>query len=235
MGTYLAICQDVARESGVVAAPDSPTTVTGQVGQLRRLVGWVSEAYRRIQLTKDWRWLQAEFSGETIAGVQEYRADALGITSRFSKWLRTTDDNQNFPVTRYLTSLGRTDEQELIWIEWNDFKRRFLIGSAATSSDPPSFYTIDPTDRLRFYPIPDDIYTIRGEYMKSPQILTSDGDIPEMPEQFHDLIKWRALMLLGKFDEAFELLPYYQIEHDQIDALLQHKQIPAITMGGALA
>lgn len=59
---------------------------------------------------------------------------------------------------------------------------------------------------LEFKPIPDAIYVIRIDGMLAGSELTADGDIPAIPEDFHDMFVYGAacdeLMHLEKFDQA---------------------------------
>ena len=237
MSTFLQLCQQTAADSGTFpGATAVPTAVIGQDGRLLRVVNWVAEAYRRIQTKNaNWRWMNKEFSGDTIATVQTYAASALGITTRFSNWIEPTEEDNDFPMTIFLKSAGDADEGPLVFVPWQTFYRRYLVGAASRPDDKPNFITIDDQDKIRLSPTPDAIYTIRGLYHQAPQILAVDADIPEMPAQFHDLIKWRALDLLATFDEGFEQKAHFIVERDSLDAQLNTHQIPKFRLGGALA
>ena len=86
-----------------------------------------------------------------------------------------------------------------------------------------------------FYKIPDAVYTIRGEFYRGPQILTLTADVPEMPLAHHDAIKWRALILLGTFDEAPEQIPQWKEFLGEYMAPLVRKNTPRIQLPGPLA
>lgn len=235
MATFLDICKDVARDSGVVSTLDTPETVDGQSGRLARIVHWVREAYEDIQnLHSEWRWLEAEFSGSTIASTQSYDAVSLGITSRFSRWLYDPENYENF-FTLYKTSEGQSTEQLVSYVDWNWFRRHYLIGSAATTTGKPSCVTVGPDDKLYLYPIPDDAYTLRGRYRKGLQSLTADADVPEMPEDYHSIIKWKALMLMGNFDEAVTQMPEWNMNYLRIKGQLENSQLKPVRMPDALA
>jgi hypothetical protein len=235
MSTFLKLCQDVAKDSGTVSTIGQPQTTTGQTGRLLRIMGWVTEAYEDIQSEQNaWRWMQADFSGPAVATVQEYNAEALGITERFSRWVIYGEDEENL-FTIYKTALGQSDEGFLTYVDWPYFRRNLLVGSAATRQDKPVYFTVDNTNQLRLWPTPDDAYTIRGVYHKAPQTLADDGDIPEMPEEFHDTIKWLALMKLGVFDEAFNQLPSWTANYGKAMSRLIGHQLPPLKMQSTLA
>ena len=233
--TYLELCQDAARESGTVPTIGQPETVTGQTGRLLRITKWVTKAYDDIQRQQNaWRWLHADFSGSTIAGTQQYDSVAMGISSRFSRWIKYDEDGCNL-FSIYKTSEGQADENFLAYVDWNKFRRELLTGSAATQQDRPVYITIDTANKLRLWPIPDAAYTVRGVYYKAPQSITGDTDTPEMPGEFHDVISWRALLLMGNFDEAFNQMQGWNSEYTRIMDELRLHQLPEIRMQSTLA
>lgn len=235
MTTYLQLCKDTARDSGVIPTLDTPETVVGQTGRLARIVFWVRDAYNDIQRHNDtWRWLEAEFSGSTIANVQSYDSTALSIASRFSQWIHKVESRENF-FSIYETAVGQTDEGLLSYCDWSTFRRIYMVGSAASDTGKPTYITVAPDNKLYLHPTPDKEYTLRGRYRKAPQTLSANADVPEMPEQFHDLIKWRALVLLGIYDEAFQQIPAWEINQNKLMEKLEISQLPQPEVCGPLA
>ena len=47
----------------------------------------------------------------------------------------------------------------------------------------------------------------------SPQVLTADADEPICPDGHHEIIMWRALMLLSGHDEAREAYAHAQTQY----------------------
>lgn len=235
MSTYLQLCKDTARESGTVAESNVPETVIGQTGRFERIVYWVRDAYSDVQTQHaEWRWLEADFTGQTTVAVREYDPAALGISSRFSRWIHDVNRRRSH-FSIYDPMIGQSDESTLPFVPWETFRLIYMVGSSATEQRKPSCVTVTPDDRLAFYPIPDATYTVRGRYRKSPQILVGDDDIPEMPEEFHQMIKWKALLLLGNYDEAQGQMGNWQREYLALMGRLQLSQLPQMTVGGPLA
>lgn len=238
MSTYLELCQEVALESGTVPALGDPSTVAGVSGRLLRITGWTARAWEDIQrLSEHWRWMSAEFSGETISGVEEYDGAAMGITSRFRSWQCRSESGSSM-FTSYLTSDGPSDEGLLEFRDWEWMRRNVLIGdwlSNAEKHSKPAYITVTPADKLLLYPVPDAAYTIRGRYRKANQILTVDADTPECPAQFHEAIVWRALTRMAIFDEAFANAQEYDRIYLGILQGLKSDQLPHIELGGPLA
>lgn len=231
MATFLELCQQVAEESGTVSGMSSPPTVVGQSGRLQRIVNWTSRAYTSIQTKRpDWLWLRGEFEGTTIPGVQRYTGAGIGISDRFSRWL-VSDEGPVFSV--HLPSEPRSTEGWLIPKPWEDFRTVFARGTPEVRK--PLYVSIDPQGHLVFYPTPDDAYTIRGPYVRSPQILRFDDDVPEMPVEHHEAIVWEALLRLGTFDEAGGQMNLWGGWLADKMASLVNEQTPRIRFSGPLA
>lgn len=232
--TFLELCQAVARESGTVSGTN-PTTVVGQTGRLLNIVSWTAEAYRMIQRERrDWRWLEGEFSANTVASQGEYTAAEMGIASRFVGWRIGPDAGQR-SVSCYLAATGRSDEQWMMYHLWENFEPRYRFGADATREGRPVVFSVSPSNELAVWPIPDAAYTLRGRYRKGVQTLAADADVPEMPEENHYAIVWRALMLLGTYDEAAPQMPAWQAFYREQMQNLRNAQLPRISLGGPLA
>lgn len=225
--TYLELCRKVARESGTVSGDDQPTTVTAQTGRLRRIVDWTQDAWAAIQRSRSsWRWMEAEFNapGTIINGLARYTAANFAF-ARFAQWLYDAEDTFSGFVI-YDPAIGAADEQPINFVEWHEFRRRYLWGSH--ENDRPQVFSISPAQELVLYPTPDKTYGVRGRYKKSVQVLAADGDTPEMPSDHHDLI-WRgALLYLAAYDENQTQPPLWRIfQMEGMDALVRD-QLPKI-------
>lgn len=235
MSTFLEGVQDLASEAAVAA---SPSTVVSQTGESLRLVTWYQKAYTEIQNRHGglWRWLRRDFTFDTTASDDTYEygdvtdVDAGAVISRFNRW-RINDYED--PPKAYLTSSGVGGEYWLNYVEWEDFKRIYKIGTAITGQ--PAHITVDPRNQIVLGPTPDAIYTITGEFYRSKQSLTANADTPEMPEQFHDLIVYRALEKYARYEEQELLLRMAQREGMRLMRQLESDQFPRFKMAGPLA
>ena len=192
---FLTLVQSLHYEAKLPGS--APSAVTGQSGRAADLVRWTAEAWNDIQRDKDsrWKWMRSDWTLNTVDGTQSYDSDdcddvADGATiSRFLAW---DLDDENPPFI-YLVSDGVATERELPLAQhWNDF--RSLYVRATHTAAAPAQMSVDPADALFFGPTPDDIYRISGSYWKSIQELVADGDVPEMPANYHMLIVYRALL-----------------------------------------
>ncbi len=228
MSTYLQLCQKTAQESGTVPNIGDPTSVSGQTDErLQRVISWVDRAWREIQMLRyNWGWLYSEFSGNTVNNQQRYTAANMGISTRFGRWHIPKRTGRDL-YTVYKTSEGQSTEVFLnVMKSWDEFYRTYLVGSAATETGKPQFMAIDPNRKLVFHPTPDGDYTIRGAYYKSAQTLSANTDTPEMPEEYHDMIMYKALLALTIFDEAPAQYPGWITEYDKFLNSLMDEQLP---------
>ncbi len=205
MSTFLELTKDLARESGTLS-PDQMTAVTGQSGRPLKMVEWVNEAWLRIQRKRrDWFWMRAETTKTLTAGTARYAGgSAPWSITRFGEFIDDTDDLQ--PFSLYVTATGESDEHVLGQISYEAWYEKYARGPGLLTANRhrPIEYAISPAGEVCFGPVPDaSTYTVRLIYQKSPQTLSADGDIPELPTHYHDLIVWEAKRLLLLHDKAF--------------------------------
>lgn len=235
---YLKLCQVTRQECRDIAG-EGPTTVIDQKGDLKRIVDWVSQSYNEIQnrhLDPPWRWLRHGFSFNTVANDDSYTfsdctdtTDSAVIT-RFSSWyLRDYED----PPRIYLTSAGSDTQTWLTFIEWESFKWLYRMG--AQSPGFPAHISIDPQDNLVLGPKPNGIYTITGDYIRSAQELANNGDVPEMPAQYHYLIVYEAMVRYGYAEAAQEVLMRGEKYAKKLMRQLEINQLTEIRNSGPLA
>ena len=235
--TFLELVQMTARQSGTIQGV-KPVTVTGQVDRLRQIVEFVREAYLDIQNAhRMWRWLQSTFTGQTAIGDRHYQGtnftDEIAGTpiSRFSQW-GFMGDGSDLGLSMYLTASGVAEEGPLRWLDTNSFYETQMRGTQTPGK--PIFYSLTADDQLVLSPLPDAVYTLRGRYRKSSQILTDDADVPELPVQFHSIIKDAALCYVEAFDEG-PRIPVYRLRMLPNWSMLEHHQLPKMTWGAPLA
>ena len=235
--TFLELVRMTVQQSGTIQGV-LPTTVTGQANRLKQIVDFVAEAYIDIQNShRMWRWMNSRFIGQITAGERFYVAtsftderDNVPIT-RFSQW-GFKQNRSDTGLSSYLTASGAAEEGALRWMDVDMFYETQARG--VQTPGKPQFYTVDHQNRLVFSPIPNDDYTVRGKYRKSPQMLVADGDVPEMPIDFHTIIKDAALSYLEGFDEG-PRIPLYRLRMLPNWSMLENQQLPQVSWGAPLA
>lgn len=114
-------------------------------------------------------------------------------------------NTSTFRILEYGTTVaqgaGDPRETKLGFIPWESFMANsYDLGS--NSPGRPIYVTQDYEGRWRFYPALDKDYEIVFNYEKGVQTLTDYDDVPEgIPEEFVDLIMWKALQFFGQYDE----------------------------------
>lgn len=220
---FLEGVQRLRMECGVEGLT-GPVSVTDQTGEMLELVTWYNSAYEDIlNLHKNWRFMQEEFSFNTIASVSTYTAAGVNITD-LGEWI--TDDTRVY--------LLQADEQRIEYMPWAQFKESTQIGTIQTGR--PSLYSVKPDNSLVFWPTPDTEYTVVGEYYKKPeQMDIADASEPVFPSQYHMIIVWRALIYYGAGLAALEKHAFGQAEYTRLRRSLEFSQLPRITWGAPLA
>lgn len=221
MSTYLQLCTRLVQEAGISGA--SLANVTGQTGEMLRVVNWIATAYEEIQaLHEDWQFLRADFTFPTIASTVAYLPSAISLPEH-AVWI---DDGMKI----YTNSVA--DEQRLKFFPWPDFRDIYQYGTV--SSGRPQVASVKPDKSLALWPTPDAVYTVRGEYYKRPQEMTANGDEPLFPKRFHLAIVWRALMLYGAYESAPELFAHGAANYGALLNELENDQLPAIELASGL-
>lgn len=223
--TFLQLCQLTREKCGISGS--GPAAVTAQTGELSRIVNWVQESWLDLQRKrKNWWWMRAEFSFGTIANQQDYTSAAAGI-SDLSEWLMDT-------LRAYRTTDGIADEQFLVEWEYQTLRNTYQYGSQTPGR--PVVATVRPRDRaLLFGSIPDAVYTIRGEYQRAARPFNAGTDVPSIPEEFHMIIVYGAMMKYAFYENAPEVMADARMHYNMLLDQLMENQTDDITLGEPLA
>lgn len=237
--TNIQLVQKLASESGSSGNSAAVSTVIGQTGNSKRLVGWIKDTHTEIQNKhQDWRWMRSSFTLNTVASDDSYvytdctdTLTSLAI-SRFGHWLET--DTDGTPVFKsYLTSTGVGAQNFLTFLSWGEF--RYLYKTGTQTNGQPVHFTIDPQNNLLFGPKPDAIYTVIGDYQRAALEFSLDADTPEFPSRFHDIVWAMALEKYGMFHAAPEVMLRGQREGKRLLRQLERDQLPRTSRAGPLA
>jgi len=195
---YLALCQELAEELGVGGAEAGsgiPSAVAGQTAQLGNVVRWITQANNHINNQyQDWKFLWTEYS------------ETMTVGSRIPPTHGTGDGNTSVTVRRWdKTSFWlnkNTDEAiQLMYVEWNVFRRHYETGDHSENS-VPTYFTIKPDNSLVLDVPSEEAYTITGEFWRRPTLLSSDTDTPDIPEEYHRAIVCGAAILYAGKEAA---------------------------------
>jgi len=216
MKTFLQICQDVLRETGVSGL--GPVSVLTATGIEKKIVGYVVQAWIDVQTYRDdWPWMFKEFSFETSPMKQRYPCVELNLTD-----VETWDlDGAGI----YKTIDGKRAESFLGSRIYDNWWKHNRIGEQLPAT-PESIFVDPATNDLMIYPVPDDFYTISLRYYKAAQRLVADLDIPMMPtnESWKDIIMWKALWYYGYYDGAPSVLSEADLKYSEAIHALDNRK-----------
>lgn len=224
MSTFLELVNFARQESGVLGA--DLTSLTSVTGESLRFKNWIIRAWDQIQKKhQDWKWMRSGYSFTTTANDGSYTSAEAGIATRFGYWDRTY-------CTVYLTASGTHDQTELEYLDYETFRCHYLTGTQ--TNQRPLHWTIGDANELLIGPTPEStLYTIAGAYYKSPQILSADADVPELPED-HDLIAWWAIKRYGGYEVAPEVIMTAKENISSSMGTLTARYRPTVEMAGPL-
>ncbi|MHB0775426.1 phage adaptor protein [Halomonas sp. WWR20] len=209
--TFLELCQRLRREVG--AAGSGPATVTGQNGEYLRLIGWIAQAWQEIQAERrDWRFAWSETEIEVSPEFRDYP-----VPDDFEHWIPET---------------LRIGINQLRPMEYSDFRARYREPSNASA---PSVITLLPDNRIRLDTSPPATSLLAFEYFRTPQVLTENGDVPRLPERYHMLIVYRAMIQYGLFENAPEVVQQGGANASRLMSDMLISELPSMEIGGALA
>jgi hypothetical protein len=211
MSDYLTLVQDL--HTGVGAAGVVPQAVTGLSGEAQRLANWIRRADNLIQLKwVNWKFMRSDFG---TAGSN----DTTASTETLAK---PTDHKYWDRKTFRITYPGETDKYPIDVVEYDTIK----TGVLDTSEGVPDRVILMPDNSLIFEPVPDGIYTIDADYYVRPTLLAASTDVSAIPEEFHDIILGRAMILYANFENAPEIKDQGEEIYTEQLALLENDQLP---------
>lgn len=218
---YLALCQRLRSEAGL--AGTGPSTTAGQLGELGRVVGWIDDAYQSIQDSKrDWSFLRFDFSLACVSGTSVYPSSTV---SELANW--KTDS-----LRCYFSTVN--DEQYIRFVPWDEFRDTRLLGSNRVMTGRPIEFSIKPDNSLVLWPIPDNTYTIDGEYYRVAHIMALDTDVP-LFDRNHMVIVYDALMRAASYLADPAMYANAQKQHGILMNRLTKEKSPVILTGRTLA
>jgi len=201
-------------------AGSGPTQVTGQAGQLLRVVDWVAQAWEDIQIMRpNWKFMHSFLTFNTAATTRDYAPGDVSITD-MNQW-----DQGSLLI--YENAVGASDQNHLPYTSYADWRTAYRAGMDVLADGRPVLWTILPNNSIRMQPAPDKVYTVDGEYKKVAQLFTADADVPtNLPDDFHILIVWQALKYYAYYQNAPEVLEEAEDKFDALLTRLEIEQLP---------
>jgi hypothetical protein len=220
MSTYLQLVQRLVGELGIGGANQGgtvPTTVVGQTGQLYNAVEWIKEANNNLQLMHtDWQFLAVEYLETLTTSLDVPPAHSGSETVKM--WDRGA----------FWLDVNTTRAAPLQWINWEKFRRDILPGVPAASpsgDSKPTLITQKRDGTLLLNVLSDSAYPLTGEFYKVPELLAADGDISDIPVEYHRLIECEAAIKYGNKEAALEVINGMEAEYEFLLDKLRASQL----------
>ena len=233
--TFLELVQRLCVEADLGAGP---TTTIGQVSDYAKAVNWIQAAYLEIQgLHERWNFLLKSFAFSS-ADITATTPTGMPAEISFQDTVITTlpTDIGAFKEDSFrcfLTATGSSDEQDLIWMDWDDFNYSWYKASSRNLTGRPTYITEKPSLELRLYPYPDAAYTVIGEYYREPEAFSGDTDTPIF-KQHHMAIVWKALMFYGANMSEPDKYAFGESQYNKLVRKLEITQRPKMKFGRPL-
>jgi len=197
---YLTLCDTLIKESGLNET--GVLSVVSQTGVKKKVVNWVNRAWVAVQNKRDWNFLWQEGSFNTVVDSQTY--DPVGDLA-LSPTLRRWD------TSSFIHSTSGSSKFYLQHVPWENFD------NTLSTSGTPTKFTIKPNKSIKFNAVPDVIGTVEFSYIRTPQTLSANTDVPLVDSAYHDIILYQAMLYLAAEQDAPEL---YQDANMQLTARL---------------
>ena len=185
--------------TGTVTATKASTTIEFSSGPV------ASAAYWFIQFsdTDDWYQISAHTAGETEATIANAYLGTTSATLTYT--LRKVYYSLPTTIGKVLNAKQTRDD---ITLKYLSPRMLDQYVPDRTRTGEPEFYSIVGLDqavaatankqyRVEFYPVPSTTMNINFRSYAIPVELSADGDIPIIPEAFHDYLVWDVLSTYG--------------------------------------
>lgn len=128
---------------------------------------------------------------------------------------------ESYDVSAILTDLQYIDGISLDHATGTDYDLEYLDNEAfrelrrvdATRETPLWWTATGKTVYL--YPTPNAVFTIKVDYLQKPAALVSAGDVPALPEEYHDILVWGGLVEMTFRERDYNGHQFAQQEYDK--------------------
>lgn len=207
MSTYLVLCQSVHRwvRSGNHDPGSRPVAIASEADpDVKDIIFFVNEAWQQIQqYHPEWEWMRRQGTLNLVAGTRTYSAATIRVMLPRYEQLKSLYGATRHDGPRYgliQDSAAATNPQmPTYYVPYNEW-RGFFDRAPRPANSFPIRFTTQPDETIEFDPAPSlapsgSAYRFAFDYRVTPQALSADADVPELPDRYHDLIVWWAVRL----------------------------------------
>lgn len=228
--TQLQLVQQLWRESAYEGDP--PSTVAGSARRQKDVVRWINDAWKEIQEEyENWLWMRHTVSYTT--SVSEVLLSMLGVdvdTHPKTGWARWKIDYRIGRESGFLIQDPNVSDPDsttgpLYYVPWLDYRNIYY--KRPLQSGRPSRFTITEGGNIQLLSSPDKQYKLFADYYHQPWIFTGDGtEYPDLPDRFHEMIVWKALMAYANAEDANERFQYATGKYNNYMYALRRDYLP---------
>lgn len=211
--TYIDLCRKLREEVGL-SGDSTPAAVTGQTGQMARVVNFVADADENIQkMHADWEFMWAQFSTTTSSGSRD---PATTKPTNIGSY-----DLDSFYLDKTTTSFAKLE-----FVPYRpNYVNDYAVGSPSNAQ--PYAFTIQPDDTIKVYPPADATYTLTCDYWKKPTRMTANTDESLIPEPYRRIIVVSAKVMWAQLEDAPEILQPAMLEYQMLMDNLERRFLPS--------
>lgn len=233
--TYLQLCQAVHRSLNAgqgELAGTLPTAVTGQTGELNRIVEEVKQAWIDLQVSQArWKW---RTTTGTIAAVAS--ASSVQITTTLTTFQSLIPYTGDGDAPYILVGDETTNENQypcylLTWADFQGYYNRHPLSESTAAK--PTYCAVrwaGAVPYLHWFPaFPSTAGGVLNlQFCSTIQTLAANADEPAMPTQYHNLIVMEAARNLAGWNENNPQFEVAERRRKAMDYALRRDQLPDI-------
>lgn len=199
--TYIEMVKAVRILCGMQGS--GPSSVEAAQGIEEVLTVAVRDAWIDIQNMRDeWDFAEKQRTFSTTAGKSIYTLQEIFSSSNPSF--------RGFKAGSFIITDAQGKKMYLQRLSEEVMEARYLN---STSSSLPTYYSIHFSDNeIELKNTPDGVYNVSFRYYASPETLTSSGQTPSLPQQYHQLIVYKAVEKMSIYLNNPETYNLYAVE-----------------------
>ena len=257
--TYLELVRATLRD-GSFGSADDISSIADVGGYEATIRGFVDQAWLKIQQGQNWNYNRLDIEIALVAGKREYAPadmeqsdgtpsipsypvvpaeNPVPAADGVRRWIFIERDGLS---AWSLSDLDRGDYGGFFpYTEFAEFRRTYLTRpEGITAQSKPLRFTVRDREPkpIVVFPTPDkdDTYILYGQCQRQSQILVNDGDEPSgLPVEYHDMIKWRAIMIANNYDQDVDAFQFAKNEYTEIHKDAVGDLTPRWRLGESLA
>lgn len=167
---------------------------------------------------------------KTWVEIQNFRKDF--DFNRSSASLTLTTSTETYTPTTILGSANALTEWKIDSFIYNDSRLKYIhydnwIARETPQAAEPGYFSVRLSDNALLFDPVDQSYPIEVHYYRGLQSLSSNTDTPNLPNQFHKLIVYGAVVEMASYLGEVNLYNRYASLYSQMMGQLLRTEVPS--------